>query len=241
MDPREGSPKQLQFCPVRSPDGEHCSMPIPYATGKHCKEHHEEYCALYRAYKDASAVVKDLELRQISRQDLRSLRCAADVEDAMDRTEQFLKAIRTEIEGRELHEARFIENVDDGHAAYLEGLRKKEKMRAALLVTLKARLHEIKTGTVPYMTTTGASKERANIRRPFRTIQESFSYSEQQHRREEFIRQREQNGLSTWRTVLAIAPFSAYYGASIALDLLRPYIEAAPVWKSDCFYRCNKP
>ncbi|OBZ67969.1 hypothetical protein A0H81_12120 [Grifola frondosa] len=191
MDPREGSPKQLQFCPVRSPDGESCSRPIPYAR-KRCREHNEEYCALYSVYKDASAVVKDLQPYQISPRDIQSLWCAADVEDAMDRTEQFLKAIRTEIEGRELHEARFIDNVDDGHAAYLEGLRKKEKMRAALLVTLKARLHEIKTGTISYMTTAGASEERANVRRPFQKIQELFRHSEQQRRREEYIRRQEE-------------------------------------------------
>ncbi|OBZ77882.1 hypothetical protein A0H81_01589 [Grifola frondosa] len=133
MDPREGSLKQLRFCPVRSPDGERCCRPIRYATMKHCRKHHKEYCALYRAYKDVSAVVKNLELRQISQQDIWSLRCAADVEEAMDCTEQFLKAIRTEIEGCELHGARFIENVDDGHTAYLERLKKKETIRAVLL------------------------------------------------------------------------------------------------------------
>ncbi|KAI0365786.1 hypothetical protein BV20DRAFT_712815 [Pilatotrama ljubarskyi] len=104
-----------------------------------CKAHRSQHVALVLEYKATSTEVERLGRVVAAEPDWRNEAHwnENDIERAIGAREQYVRAIKKEIEGRERHHSRFFAEQDDGHAKWLQMLRTKREESETVLGLLR--------------------------------------------------------------------------------------------------------
>ncbi|KAK7036700.1 hypothetical protein VNI00_011365 [Paramarasmius palmivorus] len=115
-----------------------------------CQHHHEQYCALTKAYKEASDIVNEILGPNDALPTRSEISQYNDYDATMEKARwvrQYVEAIREEIVGRKLHHRRFfLKNtlsVDSGHRLRLLNLEKQQRRTANLLDAIERRAADL--------------------------------------------------------------------------------------------------